>query len=556
MAASSGAADEATISGAGRGDPLVPVGITSLEDQSTCLEEQGDGDVEMMPCDPPETCWNCRTFLRYAGPGWLMSLAYLDPGNLESDLQNGAFAGYSLLWVLFLCTLSGLILQVLAARLGTVAGMNLADACRIHYPRYTSITIWIMTEVAIIGADIQEVVGTAIALNVLFGIPLWAGSLITGLDTFTFLLIHYLGKRALELFIFVLVVLMSGCFFVNFFVATPPASAIAGGFAPICPSYAQLQMVGTIGAVIMPHNIYLHSGLATTRGVDRQSQLHVHQANKYNAVDAAIALLVSFFINGALQTSFAHGFFYEPCAAADGGPYACLPDATGPPEGCSGAACSPCRTATGNTGYCAIIGLETAGDALSALFPGGDGRFAQKVFALGVLAAGQASTMTGTIAGQFVMEGFVKWRVSVWVRTLLTRAIALGPAVAVAIVTSSNPGFNNAINEYLNILQSVQLPFALLPVLHFNSDVSIMGERFVLKKRWQALCWFLGLIVIGVNVFLVWSQASEGSTLAQIVVIALLVVYFLFLMILVKSDLAAFCRCLSSAVRRRPAQPA
>merc|ERR1719161_2799137 len=211
-----------------------------------------------------------------------MSLAYLDPGNLESDLQNGAFTGYSLIWVLFLCTLAGLILQVLAARLASVTNLNLAQACRKYYSRKTSVTIWVMTELAIIGSDIQEVVGSAIALRTLFGWPLVVGSIVTGLDTFTFLLIHYFGKRILEFFIFILIMVMMVCFFVNFFFAPSPAGDLIGGFVPTCPSYAVSQLVGTVGAVIMPHNIYLYGGLVQSRGVDRASEEHVHQGNKYN----------------------------------------------------------------------------------------------------------------------------------------------------------------------------------------------------------------------------------------------------------------------------------
>merc|ERR1719191_1673157 len=267
---------------------------TLVTTETAATENHEDKDVEMMPCDPAETTFSFKTFMAYAGPGWLMSLAYLDPGNLESDLQNGAYTGYSLIWVLFLCTIAGLILQVLAARLAAVTGLNLAQACRKHYSKTTSRILWVMTEMAIIGSDIQEVVGSAIALKILFGWPLVVGSIVTGVDTFTFLLIHYFGKRLLEFLIFTLIMMMMVCFFLNFFIAPSPAPEFFGGFVPSCPYYAIGQLVGTVGAVIMPHNIYLYGGLVQSRGLDRTSEVHLHQGNKYNFVDATVALGFSF----------------------------------------------------------------------------------------------------------------------------------------------------------------------------------------------------------------------------------------------------------------------
>jgi len=500
---------------------------------SMSVEEQED--TEMMPFDAPETRFSCKTFLKYMGPGWLMSLAYLDPGNLESDLQSGAYTGYSLVWVLFTCTMAGLLLQILAARLGVVTGYNLAQTCRMHYSRCTSLTIWIMTEVAIIGADVQEVVGSAIAFNILFGWPLWVGSVITGFDTFTFLLIHYCGKRFLEVFIFTLILLMMTCFFVNFAIMPPPASEIFGGMVPSCPSYAVLQLVGTVGAVIMPHNVYLHSALVQSRGVDRSNELHVRQANKYMALDSAVALILSFLINAALVTSFANGFFVTQCAENADTPLSCLSDATRASKNCQGMACNMCTTAEGQTGFCSEIGLQTAGSSLDALF-GSNGVLAQKMFALGVLAAGQSSTMTGTFAGQYVMEGFVQWQVPIWLRTIITRSISLVPAIAVALLTQTSGNLGNVVNEWLNILQSVQLPFALLPILHFNADPSVMG-RFVLQKRWRLICWLMALVVILINFYLVFTQ-FQGSSLGTWLVVGVVgLAYLFFLGVIIQRDL-------------------
>ncbi|CAE7548921.1 nramp1 [Symbiodinium natans] len=483
-----------------------------------------------------------RTFAAYVGPGWLMSLAYLDPGNLESDLQSGAFTGHSLLWVLLLCTVAGLILQILAARLAVVTGRDLAQTCRLGYPLPLSRLLWVMTELAIIGADIQEVVGTGIALQVLFGWPLWVGSLATGVDTFTFLLIHYLGKRFLEVFILVLISLLLVCYLVNFFFMPPSPAEFFHGFLFKCSDYAVLQLVGTVGAVIMPHNLYLHSGICKQRTADRKDVEHVRQANKYTAVDSSIALLISFLINAALVSTFATGFFSEDCAQADDGPLACMPS-TGYGDSCSGGDCSACRTKAGSAGFCGEIGLAEAGNSLRRVF-GGNGEVGRTMFALGLLAAGQASTMTGTMAGQYVMEGFLDWRIPIWLRTLITRLISLGPAVAVAVLTSSSPNLNNRVDQWINVLQSVQLPFALLPVLHFNSDQSLMGE-FVLACRYQVLCWLLAVVVISVNVYLVAQFMQGGSLLMQGLMLLFFIVYGALITFTISADLKRAYRFLA-----------
>mmetsp|Transcript_83074 Transcript_83074/g.173902 ORF Transcript_83074/g.173902 Transcript_83074/m.173902 type:complete len:583 (+) Transcript_83074:312-2060(+) len=504
--------------------------------EETLIEE----DAEMMPKDPESTIFSFRTFMVYAGPGWLMSLAYLDPGNLESDLQSGAYTGYDLIWVLFLCTLAGLVLQVLAARLGTVTGLNLAQQCRHGYSRSTSLTIWIMTELAIIGSDMQEVVGSAIALKTLFGWPLWVGTLFTGCDTFTFMAVHHFGKRLLELFIFALVMLMMVCFFSNFAFSPPTAEELLSGFKFSCPPFAVVQLVGTVGAVIMPHNIYLHSALVQSRMVNRQDPVHVRQANKYNVADASTALLISFFINAALLASFANGFFAPICAEDEGGPFACVPgnEATGSVA---------CKTHGGISGTCSEIGLQAGGDALGAMLKH-RGQIGRTLFALGVLAAGQASTMTGTFAGQYVMEGFVNLKVPIWLRTLVTRSIALGPAVIVAVLTSDHPDLNSTVSQWLNILQSVQLPFALLPVLHFTSDPNVMG-RFVLSPVWQAVCWLLALIVIGVNIYLIIDQVSDKGAGAWVAAAIFFILYLAFIVVIIREDLKRFSKLCARRAR-------
>lgn len=465
-----------------------------------------------------------------------MSLAYLDPGNLESDLQNGAYTGYTLLWTLFLCTLVGLIFQILAARLGAVSGKNLAEACRIGYPKNLSRIMWLMTEVAIIGSDVQEVVGTATAFNILFGWPLWAGTLLTGLDTFTFMAIHYFGKRILEVSIFLLILVMMGCFFTNFAFLPPSFHDLASGFAFQCPSYAVLELVATVGAVIMPHNIYLHSALVQSKAVDRANPTHLKQANKYNLADSVGALFISFLINAALVASFANGFFNEECAQMRGGPRACLPGSA-----CSGASCVPCKAGNGLDGVCTEIGLNQGGDALQALLRN-NGRMGEKMFAIGLLAAGQASTLTGAYAGQYVLEGFFELRMPIWLRTLVTRSIALGPAIAVALLTANNEALNSSVNQSLNVLQSVVLPFALIPILHFASDPDFMGN-FALKKRLQGVCWILAVLVVIVNFYLVFSLLIGAAWWIWVLAVIFTIVYGVLISFLICERIKLYRRC-------------
>lgn len=285
--------------------------------------------------------------------------------------------------------------------------------------------------------------------------------------------------------------------------------------------------------MIMPHNLYLHSGICKQRTANRKDVEHVRQANKYTAVDSSIALVITFLINAALMSTFATGFFSRECALAENGPLACLPSRGS--SGCLGGDCSSCTTGAGSAGYCGEIGLAEAGDSLRRLF-GGRGEMGRSMFALGLLAAGQASTMTGTIAGQCVMEGFLDWRIPLWLRTLVTRLISLGPAVAVAVLTSSSPNLNNRVNQWINVLQSVQLPFALVPVLHFNSDKALMGE-FVLKKHFQVFCWLLAMLVISVNVYLVAQNMQGGSLLLQALTMLFFAIYGSLILFTMSADL-------------------
>lgn len=461
-------------------------------------------DIDIMPKDPLNRCFVLRTYMFYTGAGWLMSMAYLDPGNLSADIHSGAYTGYSQLWVLLACHFVGGLFQTLSARLAVSTGRDLAQICRASYPKVVWFFLFVMIQIVIIGANIQEVIGTATALNFLFGIKLWVGAVATGCSTFLFLSMNFFGKRPLEFMICSLVFVMLFVFSVNWFVEVPPAQGIFSGFVPLCPDYAIMQMVGTAGAVIMPHNFFLHSGLVLYRGVNRRDREHIRQANRYFLVDTIVALIISFLINLFVVTSFGYGFFNATCAAntGDGGSLGCWPMSASPGEGCADDACLPCSTPSGQTGYCNAIGLSQVGEALEAFYM--NGRTAPMVFALGLLAAGQASTITCSVAGVFVFDGFLDWKVAEWKRVLLNRSVSLIPSIVVSFFATGDPTWS----QWLNVLQSAVLPFALMPLITFSSDPAWLGE-FALPLRMQILCYALALLVVGINFYLISQQFTD-----------------------------------------------
>ncbi|XP_070535761.1 natural resistance-associated macrophage protein 2-like [Ptychodera flava] len=417
----------------------------------------------------PETesaSFSFRKLWAFTGPGFLMSIAYLDPGNIESDLMSGAIAGYKLLWVLMWSTVMGLVLQLLAARLGCVTGHHLAQVCHREYSPVPRIVLWLMMEIAIIGSDIQEVVGSAIAINLLSSgkVPIWAGVLITGVDTFTFLFLENYGLRKLEAFFGALITTMAAAFMYMYITVKPDQVEILKGlFIPYCHNCSTdaIDMaVGTVGAVIMPHNIYLHSALVLSRYINRGQKSKVKEANMYYAIESAIALFVSFIINLFVVAVFAEAFYNRE---------------------------DPSLRAAG------IWINDKYGEAMKI------------IWGIGILAAGQSSTMTGTYAGQFVMEGFIQIRWAKWKRVLLTRSIAMVPTVLIAALATRQL---DSLNEWLNILQSIQLPFALIPVLHFTSSQRIMGD-FKNGSITKIVVWVLALVVMGINIFLVVQEVPR-----------------------------------------------
>ncbi|XP_008317217.1 natural resistance-associated macrophage protein 2-like [Cynoglossus semilaevis] len=414
-----------------------------------------------VPDEKSEGCISLRKLWAFTGPGFLMSIAYLDPGNIESDLQSGAKAGFKLLWVLLGATTIGLLLQRLAARLGVVTGMHLAEVCHRHYRTVPRIILWLMVELAIIGSDMQEVIGCAIAFSLLSNgrIPLWTGVLITIIDTFFFLFLDKYGLRKLEAFFGLLIAVMAITFGYEYVTVGPDQGELLKGmFVPYCQGCGPVQLaqaVGIVGAVIMPHNIYLHSALVKSREVDRSNKKEVREANKYVFIESTMALFISFLINVFVVAVFAEAFYqrtnievHNVCNQS-GSPHSHL---------------FPLNNET------LEVDIYKGGVVLGCFF----GPAALYIWAVGILAAGQSSTMTGTYSGQFVMEGFLNLRWSRFARVLLTRSLAITPTLLVAIFQDVH--HLTGMNDFLNVLQSMQLPFALIPILTFTSLPSIMKD--------------------------------------------------------------------------------
>ncbi|XP_034143372.1 natural resistance-associated macrophage protein 2 isoform X2 [Esox lucius] len=501
--------------------PASPVAGTLDDEQfSTYFEENIP-----IPDDVTKT-FSFRKLWAFTGPGFLMSIAYLDPGNIESDLQSGAIAGFKLLWVLLVATIIGLLLQRLGARLGVVTGMHLAEVCHRQYPAVPRIILWLMVELAIIGSDMQEVIGCAIAFNLLSvgRIPLWGGVLITITDTFVFLFLDRFGLRKLELFFGFLITIMAISFGYEYVKVGPDQGELLKGmFLPYCQGCGTPQMeqaVGIVGAVIMPHNIYLHSALVKSRQIDRRNNEEVKEANKYYFIESTIALFVSFLINVFVVAVFAEAFYKKTnkevnlqCNAS-GSPHTELfPMDDNPLE----------------------VDIYKGGVVLGCFF----GSAALYIWAVGILAAGQSSTMTGTYSGQFVMEGFLNLRWSRFARVLLTRSIAIFPTLLVAIFQDVQ--HMTGMNDFLNVLQSLlvgetqqmktgskikQLPFALIPILTFTSMTSIMDD-FANGLFWKIGGGVVVLIVCAINMYFVVVYVQSLDSVALYVLAAFLCIAYL-----------------------------
>ncbi|CAO4385736.1 unnamed protein product [Caenorhabditis nigoni] len=490
------------------------------------LEEDAESQEKVdIPMDDLEKAFSFKKLWAFTGPGFLMSIAYLDPGNIESDLQSGAKTAYKLLWVLLSAHIIGMLLQRMSARLGVVSGKHMAEVAFQFYPRFPRIVLWLMIEIAIVCSDMQEVIGTAIAIFLLSKglVPLYVGVFITILDTFTFLLIDRYGVRKLELIFGILILTMTVSFGYEFVVVKPPiGDVISGIVVPWCDGCGKeelMQAISVVGAVIMPHNLYLHSALVKSRRVDRKDRRRVAEANKYFTLESAIALFLSFFINLFVVAVFAHGLYQktnadvrEMCIARHDIPDADIfPNNTDPVE----------------------VDIYKGGIYLGCQF----GAIAMFIWGIGIFAAGQSSTMTGTYTGQFVMEGFVRIEWPKWKRVLITRAIAITPTL---FLTFYSQGVQNltGMNDFLNCVQMIQLPFALIPIITFTSSRKIMHD-FRSSKLFQIFALTTSAIILSINVYFISDYVSSrlGTEWYVIMVLAIVTVFYVFFVLY----LAIYC---------------
>lgn len=404
-----------------------------------------------------------KRFLAFAGPAYLISVGYMDPGNWATDIEGGSRFGYQLLWVILMSNMMAVLLQTLSARLGIVTGRDLAQACRDEYPKPVVFVLWILCEVAIAACDLAELLGTAIGLNLLFGLPLLIGVLVTGFDTMLFLVIQNFGIRKMEFFIIMLVSVMGVCFGIEMLLSKPVLSEVANGFLPRLNSESLFVAIGILGATVMPHNLYLHSALVQTRLVE-QTEQGKRQACKFNLIDTSIALNAAFLVNAAILIVSSSVFFKNGLVVTE---------------------------------------IQQAHSLLAPLL---GTTLASTLFAGALLASGQSSTLTGTYAGQIVMEGFLHFKMRPVLRRFITRAIAIVPAIAVIYFRGDQGSYELLILS--QVVLSMQLPFAIIPLINFTSDKERMGV-FVNKPWVKSLAWIAAIIIVGLNARLVFGTITD-----------------------------------------------
>lgn len=400
-----------------------------------------------------------RKMAAYAGPGYLVAVGYMDPGNWATDIAGGSAFGYTLLSVILLSNLMAIVLQSLAARLGIATGRDLASACRDSYSKPVALSLWFLCELAIIACDLAEVIGTAIGLQLLFGIPLVWGVSLTALDVLLILALQKRGFRRLEAFVVALLIIIAGCFAYELAVAGPDWRAVAGGFVPkseVLTNPAMLYIaIGILGATVMPHNLYLHSAIVQTRSFD-ESEDGRREAVRYATLDSTVALMLALFINGAILVLAAAAFH--------------------------------------TTGRTEVAEIQ---DAYQLLTPVLGAAAASTLFAVALLASGQNSTVTATLAGQVVMEGFLKMRLQPWLRRLITRMLAIIPAVTVAALYGESGTARLLVLS--QVVLSMQLPFAVIPLVHFTADRAKMGK--LVAPRWlSVIAWVIAAVIVVLNV--------------------------------------------------------
>ncbi len=422
----------------------------------------------------------------FVGPAILVSVGYMDPGNWGTDLQGGAQFKYALLWVVGLASLMAIFMQVISARLGVVTGKDLAQCCRDWYPSWTRWPNWLLSEVAIGACDLAEVLGSAVALNLLFHIPLLWAVIITGLDVLLLLALQRFGMRTIEAIVLLLIGTIAVCYFIEIFVLpqTQP-SFLEMGRALISPRFREAGMlyvaIGMIGATVMPHNLYLHSALVQSRRLQKD-EASVRRAIQFNTIDSTVALTIAFFVNAAILVLAATVFFGKKSVTTSGGHVV---------------------TFAANSDWIRVAYLTLAPLLGTAA--------ASTLFAVALLASGQSSTITGTLAGQVVMEGFMRWRIQPWVRRLITRSLAIVPAVFIIGLRG-----DSSITDLLTLSQVVlalQLPFAMFPLLHFTSSRKRMGKW---KNGWFLLMagWSSAMLITAMDI---WGLPDSLKTAWQIV---------------------------------------
>ena len=417
----------------------------------------------------PKNAGFWRKLLAFSGPGYLVAVGYMDPGNWATDLAGGSQFGYTLLSVILISNLIAILLQALCARLGIVTGRDLAQACRDHYSKPVTIALWVLCEIAICACDLAEVIGSAIALNLLFKIPLAWGVCITALDVLAVMYLQNKGFRYIEALVIALILTIGGCFALEVIFSHPPVLAVLGGFVPtfeIVQNPSMLYVaIGILGATVMPHNLYLHSSIVQTRKYEQNAEGKA-EAIKFATIDSTVALMFALFINAAILIVSAASFY-----------------------------------GTGQK-------VDEIQDAHKLLSPVLGVSMASTVFAIALLASGQNSTLTGTLAGQIVMEGFLSIRLRPWIRQLITRMVAIVPAVIVTVLYGEKG--TNELLIFSQVILSLQLSFAIIPLIIFTSDRKKMGQ-FVSPFWLKLLAWLCAGIIVVLNVKYLFDKIVEWT---------------------------------------------
>jgi manganese transport protein len=406
-----------------------------------------------------------KKFLAFAGPAYLISVGYMDPGNWATDITGGSKFGYSLLWVLVVSNLIALLLQSFSARLGIVTGKDLAQASRDMYPPIINFCLYIFAEIAIAACDLAEVLGMAIGLELLFYFPLWLGISITIFDTFLLLFLLKIGIRKVEAFIIGLISVIGISFLIELFFARPDITLIAGGLIPTFKSNEAIYVaLAILGATIMPHNLYLHSSLVQTRKFKR-TPIDIKKAIRFNNIDSAIALNLALFVNASILILSASAFFSH-----------------------------------------GLFGVTEIQDAYKFLQPLLGSSLAPILFAVALIASGQSSTITGTLAGQIIMEGHLQLRIQPWLRRLITRMLAIIPALLTVLILGETATGNLLVLS--QFILSLQLPFAIIPLIYFAGNKKIMGD-FAVTTFYKTLAWIATILITGLNFYFVLIQTNE-----------------------------------------------